>query len=354
MATSSLVAANSFVARLSDLSAAAAANQYTDIFLRENLADTGTVPAPPPMAQSPDIIPSGLSPVSDPGSFFSKNYNQDVGQNLIANAQNYIYMRGKNLMNGPETGTLSLYYSPASLILYPSMWQKNKLSTSSGVTAVPVSAQNLGDIVVGADPFAWTPQMPSPGDHFCLIGQVVTPSNPNPIPATGAISDFSKWVAENRGIGWRNVVVVDTGSPTITQSVPYAQGTEAGGMYVAIQGKGIPAGAQVSFSCGTPGPNPLINMKPYTATGTDFLVGIPTNIPANFSSSISYSYYANNTTPLPGWSLSISVFYFAPPSSSAHAKGISLDALGITGKALDVLGPTKAILVGAQTMVPKS
>lgn len=345
-----LESAQSFAVRLADL---AETTQYSDIFLRANLADTGSVPATGSLCTSPDIIPYGLAPVNDPVTFFTNNYNQDVGQDLIANAQNYLYMRAKNLMNGPETGTLALYYSPASLLLYPSQWQNNQLKTSSGASTVAVSAPSLGAVVVGADPFVWSPQMPSPGDHFCLVGQVVTPSNPNPIPATGAISDFSTWVANNRGIGWRNVVVVDTGSPTITNSVAYAQGTEGGDMYVAIQGKGIPAGAQVSFSCGTPGPSPLINMAPYTATGTDFLVGIPTNIPANFSSNISYSYYANNTTPLPGWSLTITVFYFAPPTNAAHAKGISPKALGITGGALEALGPSKAIQVGSQTLVPK-
>ncbi len=352
--STTLEATKPFVAELSHKSLAAAATQYNDIFLRANLGDNGSVPATGTLSTSPDIIPYGLAPVNNPVSFFTNNYSQDVGKDLTANAQNYLYMRGKNLMNGPETGTLALYYSPASLLLYPDMWQQNQLKTSTGASTVPVSAAKLGDIVVGADPFVWTPQMPNPGDHFCLVGQVVTPSHPNPIPATGSISDFASWVANNRGIGWRNVVVVNSGSPTLTQSVSYSQGTEAGSMYVAIQGTGIPAGAQVSFSSGTPGPVPLINMAPYTATGSDFLVGIPTSIPANFSTNISYSYYANGTKPLPGWSITITVFYFAPPSNDAHAKGISPEALGIRGAALDAIGPVKAVQVGSQTLVPQS
>ena len=95
-------------------------------------------------------------------------------------------------------------------------------------------------------------------------------------------------------------------------------------------------------------------MAPYTATGSDFLVGIPTSIPANFSTNISYSYYANGTKPLPGWSITITVFYFAPPSNDAHAKGISPEALGIRGAALDAIGPVKAVQVGSQTLVPQS
>jgi hypothetical protein len=350
--TRTLTAPETSVALLHDL-AADGASQYDDIFVRANFGDSGSIPATGTLSTCPDIIPSGTQPVADPVNTFTNNYSNSGanGQDLVANAQNYIYMRGKNLHNGPETGTLQLYYSPASLLLYPSLWSQNQLKTSSGKSTVPVSAQNLGDIVVGQDPFTWVPQMPNAGDHYCLVGRVVTPSHPNPIPATGNISDFATYIANNRGMGWRNVVVVNAGSPTFTSAIRYNQGEMGGAMYVAIKGTAVPKGAQVSFSCGDSGPNPLINMAPYTATGTDFLVGLPTNIPANFASQISYSYFANNTTPLPNWSISMVVFYFAPPGHATHARGIAPHKLGIRGAALDDIGPSKAVQVGSQTMV---
>lgn len=352
--TTTLTAPEPCVALLKDLEEDTAA-QYDDIFLRADFGDTGSVPATGLLSTSPDIIPSGIAPIADPVKVFTDNYANTGanGKDLVANAQNYVYMRGKNLHNGPESGTLQLYYSPASLLLYPNLWSQNQLKTSAGKATVPVSAKNLGDIVVGQDPFTWVPQIPSSGDHYCLIGRVVTPSHPNPIPPIGNISDFASYIAHNRGMGWRNVVVVDKGSPTFTNSIGYNQGEMGGNMYVAIKGISVPKGAEVTFSCGDSGPSPLINMTtpPFTATGADFLVGLPTRIPANFASNISYSYTACGTTPPPGWSVSIVVFFFAPPGHDAYARGISPHKLGIRGAALEEIGPMMAVAVGSQTMV---
>ena len=229
--------------------------QYNDLYFRANLGDTGTVPATGSLSSSPDIIPFGTAPTANPKKFFTDNYSKDVGKDLIARAPNYLYLRAKNLKNGAQTGTIQLYYTKASLLLYPSLWQQNAIQTSSGASSVPVSAAALGGIAVTEDPFTWKPELIS-GDHYCLIGRVVTADHPNPIPQTGRISDFAAYIANNRGMGWRNISVVDAGSPTFSMSVGYEQGTEHGDMFVAIRAKGVPAGAEVAFSCATPGPGP--------------------------------------------------------------------------------------------------
>ncbi|HWZ16074.1 MAG TPA: hypothetical protein VNW95_12620 [Mucilaginibacter sp.] len=329
---------------------------YNDLFLRDNLGDTGSVPATGAISSSPDIIPYGQSPVTDPATFFTGNYGSDVGKDLVARAQNYIYMRAKNLAAGAETGSFSLYYSPASLLLYPSLWQSNILATSDGATSVPVAAANAGDIVVGTNPFTWQPQMIS-GDHYCLIGRIVTPNNPNPIPQTGAINDFANYIANNRGMGWRNVTVVDNGSPTFTQSVNYEQGTQGGPMSVIITCTNVPVGASVSFSCGTTGPNPPINLPQTTVTNSgSFVVGVSTNIPANFVSNISYSYWANNTTPLPGWNITLTVVYFVNSTNELFKHALSFKKLGLPErehrKMLNNsigIGPIRGFIVGGHT-----
>ena len=327
---------------------------YNDLFLRDNLDDGGSVPAAGTLSSSPDIIPFGTAPVSDPATFFTNNYGNDVGQDLVANSQNYIYMRAKNLsLSGGENGTLSLYYSPASLLLYPSLWQNNILKTGSGATTVPVSAAATGDIVVGTDPFTWQPQMIS-GDHYCLIGQIVTASHPNPIPQTGGIQDFATYIANNRGMGWRNVSIVNNGSPTFTQTVQYNQGNEQGDMAILITCSNVPVGAEVAFSCGTPGPNPPINLPRTKVTNSSsFVVGITSVIPANFNSSIAYSYWANGTVPLPNWSIGLSVVYFVPSSNSLYKHGKTFEELGLKEhehkhvfKETIGIGPTKGIIVG--------
>jgi len=287
--------------------------QYNDLYLRANLGDTGTVPATGSLSTSPDIIPFGTAPAANPEKFFADNFNQDVGKELVARAPNYLYMRAKNLKNGAQTGKAHLYYSKAFLILYPHLWEKNALKTSSGESFVPLAASALGAIAVTKNPFTWAPEMIA-GDHYCLIGRLETGDHPNPIPRTGSISDWATYIANNRGMGWRNVTVVDAGSPSFSTPVDYEQGTETGEMFVAIKAKGVPAGAEVAFSCGTPGPDPLINMGRFRSPdGKDFLVGVPTRIPQGFKSKITYSYWANGTTPKENWEVSVVVFYFAPP-----------------------------------------
>lgn len=326
---------------------------YTDLFLRANLQDTGSIPATGTPSSSPDIIPYGTAPVNDPGKFFSDNYGSDVGQNLLANAQNYIYVRSKNLGTVAEAGTVSLYYAKASLLLYPSLWQNNILQTSNGLTAVPISAPKANGIAVTTNPFTWQPQMIS-GDHYCMIGQIVTPNNPNPIPPTGGIQDFAAWITNNRGMGWRNVAIVDNGSPTFVQSVQYDQGNLSGAMSVLITCTNVPVGASVAFSAGTPGPVPLVNLPPTQVTNAgSFVVGVSTNIPANWSSELTYSYWGNGTTPLPGWSIAMSVIYIVPSDNPLFELGLTLEELGLDGeehlRSLNEslgIGPKRGILVG--------
>jgi hypothetical protein len=331
---------------------------YNDLFLRDNTSDTGSIPANPPVSTSPDIIPYGTSPVTDPTTFFTGNYGSDVGQDLIANAQNYLYMRAKNLAAGAESGTVSLYYSKASLLLYPSLWQSNILQTSDGATSVPISASTTGAIAVATNPFTWVPQAIS-GDHYCLIGRIVTATNPNPIPATGNIQDFATYIANNRGMGWRNVAITTAGSPTFTQNVNYDQGTQGGAMSVLITCTNVPVGAQVSFSSGTPGPTPPVNLPQTTVTNAgSFIAGVSTTIPANWTSNISYSYWANGTTPLPGWSIALSVVYFVPGGNSLYKLGKTFAQLGLKEEehlpAIQSqigIGPVRGIIVGGHKTI---
>lgn len=326
---------------------------YNDLFLRANLNDSGAIPAAGPLSTSPDIIPYGNAPVTDPQDFFSANYGSDVGKDLIANTANYLYMRVKNLNAGNVNGNLSLYYSKASLLLYPSLWKENILSTSDGNTSVPIQSAASGIVTVGTDPFTWSPQMIQ-GDHYCLIGRVVTPAHPNPVPDTGSIQDFAAYISNNRAMGWRNVTVVDNGSPTFSTSVDYMQGTQASTMLILLTTTNIPIGAEVGFSCGTPGPQPIINLPKSKVTDpSSFIIGISSLVPAGWESSITYSYWANGTTPLPGWSIGLKIVYLVEADNPLFNFGYSFDELGLDEKEYrstlrDNIGiqPVKGIIVG--------
>ena len=271
--------------------------KYEDLFIRSTLSDTNTIPRIGSQSRSPDIIPYGMAPVENPQTFFSSNYNSDVGQDLVSNSRNYLYMRAKNYLAGANSGEFSLYYAPSNVILYPAQWRNNILKTSDGQTKVPVSVAGEGDIAVTNNPFTWVPNIPGSGYHYCLIGVIDTSRHPNPIPNITAISNMAEWVANNGGIGWRNVAVTTKGAATFTTEVPYEQGDEPYQVFFSIECQNTPVGSEVSFSAGTPTGGKPIYLPRTTVTRSDtFNVGMDTYVNAGFETNISYSWWANNTT----------------------------------------------------------
>lgn len=156
------------------------------------------------------------------------------------------------------------------------------------------------------------------------------------------------------------MVVIDVGKPTFTRPVHYAQGPEGGMMHIQLSCTGLPVGSEVAFSCGTPGPNPPLDLKrtKITTPGT-FDVGITSNIPAGFESNIAYSYWSNNLTPSQGFKISLVVFYFVSQDNEElyrlarpleeHNLKVPEEHI-LLGAGLGV-GPVKAIKVGGHTTV---
>jgi len=297
--------------------------QYDDILIRKNLDDQGIVPASGGYTSSPDIIPVGMMPINDPQGFAERTWTQDPGVDLTANAQNYIYMRGKNLAPGAEDGKMALYYTKASLLLYPSLWLKNQLKTSSGNTQAPVKANNSGDIVVTHEPFSWIPQLIE-NDHYCMVGMVGTNTHPMPNPTSETMQDLAKFLLNNPNVGWRNVRIVDNGVDFAT-SVDYEQGDVGGVMYVFIECAASPDGAEISFASGTPLPDSTYVKMDWTpikgcdpAVKKHFILGATFNIPAGWQSSITYNYKSHGKNPLPGedWAIDIRVAFYQNSSAN--------------------------------------
>lgn len=308
---------------------------YDDLFIRSNLGDTGTIPRSGTQSRSPDVIPYGTDPVADPQAFFSGNYNQDVGKDLVANARNYLYLRAKNLAAGAETGSFYLYYAPSNLLLWPNIWQNNVLKTSTGADSVPVSAAKNGDIVVTRDPFTWTPQIPS-GFHYCMVSRLVTPLHANPIPDVGSIQDFAAWVAGNGGIGWRNVTVVSTGAPTWSLQTQLSQGAAPSALQFQIICQNVPLGSYVSFSSGTqvPGYGPVAIGKTQVTSYPSFIVAVRVpNVPAGWTSNFSYSYWAKDGSPPPsGFDITLDVSLpVEAEDERLYALAATHDELGLGG-----------------------
>jgi hypothetical protein len=339
--------------------------QYTDLYLRNTLKDTGNVPRQGAMSSSPDIIPWGTDLQIDPPpqTYFSGNYNTDPGRGLIADAWNYLYLRSKNLGSNPSTGDAYLYWAPSSLLLYPDQWKVNAMTTSSGAKSVKlnnVAAQAIG---VTTDPFKWQPAMPGGNFHYCLIGRVATEANPNPIPNTGDIQDFAAWVAANGGIGWRNVSVVSAGSPQVTLSANYDQGAAASDVNFQAVCTGCPLKQSwVQFSSGTPLPDGKYVSIPKTLIESEGqIIGVKRTVPAGWKTTFNINYWAN-ANPLPGWNIDVYGAVVVEESQKAlyalahsfdeigwgHA--VHVDEKGVRDLFSKVMGPRKMIVIGEAVM----
>jgi hypothetical protein len=306
-------------------------SMYDDVYIRKNLNDQGEVPATGAYTNSPDIIVSGTMPINHPDQYAKDTWGSDPGVNPVANANNYIYVRGKNLAPGAQSGKMALYFTKASLIMYPSIWLKNQLKNSTGEALVPVEAKNNGDVVVTMDPFTWIPEMIG-GDHFCLVGMVGTNAHPMPKPTSDNMRDLATYLCNNPNIAWHNVNVVDNGVD-FAVNLNYEQGNIGGTMYVFVECTACPDGAQVSFASGTPLPDGtyvkqdwinIVGCNP--ATKKHFITGATFEIPANWKSNITYNYKSNGKAPLPGedWAVEVKVaFYQAPAGLNSELRALA-------------------------------
>lgn len=327
---------------------------YDDLFFRSNLSDVGQLPSPPLAYESPDIIPAGIYPTNNPQDFFSGNYNQDVGQNLVTGGPNYIYLRTRNLAPGAEGGKVSLYYTPASLLLYPNKWQNNELKTSDQQTEVFVQAANPGDISVTANPFVWEPTSIS-GDHYCLISRVSTLRHDNPIPAVGSYTDMTEFILNHPGFGWRNVSLTNVNSPTFDTPVDYTQGTEAGRITFQLECTNVPGGASVAFSAGTPGPNPLIVLEKTTVPPNNgsWNTSVTCDVPANYQTTLIYSYWANGTQPQQGFQIRLKALSYVDQSSRFFHQLRTPQELGASPELARRMSAQRGVVLGSHATIAR-
>jgi hypothetical protein len=307
---------------------------YNGIFMRSTLGQTNTVPRPGALSSSPDIIPYGIAPVSDPQVFFRDNYNQDVGKKLEAGKTNYIYLRGKNYSDKKiiDDGTANprprLFWSKASLLTYPNKW--NEITTGPTHEGFSLTADPASIGVIN-QPYIWAPDSIS-GDHYCMIAQVPSPGYDNKIPDTLQIADFAAWVAQNGGIAWRNIEVINATTVVLTGAkMYYEQGTEASQIQFTIICTNVPKGTKVSFSAGAAGPTPPIYLEPtVVSTYPSFTTGVICSVPKNYESTIFFNLEAPaGVTDLSTATVQIQAAYPMTAASEYYHLGFTNAELGI-------------------------
>jgi hypothetical protein len=306
---------------------------YNGLFLRSNLDQVNTVPKPGALSSSPDIVPYGIAPMDNPVKTLTDNYNSDLGKPLEGGKTNYIYLRAKNystsrISDDTDGNRPRLFYSKASLLTYPNKWNELTLTPSHKPLSIAADAGGIG---VMSEPVVWAPDNID-GDHYCMIAQVPSPGYDNKIPDTLQIADFAGWVAQNGGIAWRNIIVVNSTTVTLTGSkLYYDQGDDGASIQFTVMCVNVPIGSKISFSAGAPGPNPPIFLQPtVVSTYPSFNTGVTCDVPAKYISDIYFNLEAPpGVTDLSTAKVTIQAAYPTPPGSALFTLGHTSAELGI-------------------------
>jgi thermolysin len=210
-----------------------------DLYVRDNVADTGTEPyGGGYLWASPDII-NRTAPEADPATAFADLTNDSLWQNVEFGQDNTVYVRLQN--RGPEAGdaTVNVYFSSASAFGTPASW------IHVGAIAAP-SIPSGAMRVVGPLTFP-AALIPAPG-HFCMIA--VVSSSLDPAPDTSLIhtvNDYLDFVRGTNNIAYRNMDVVDAvpGHPGVVDIMVRTLGDDAHGWTLKIDDSRFVPGARV-------------------------------------------------------------------------------------------------------------
>mgnify|MGYP000347602534 CR=1 FL=1 len=314
-------------------------SKYLGMFLRSTLGADNTLPKKGSQSHSPDLIPYGTTPASDPNSTFgTSNYGKDQGKTLTGSGQpgtpNYVYMRAWNYGSKTYTVEPLLFHSQSNLLSYPGDWVPITTS-SAGKGKSPTITAEANKLGVISDPFIWDVVNPGSGWHYCLIGLVPTPGlfDPQTILNIITIQDLATLVSTNGGMAWRNVQVNASNDINISRLQDYKQGAQGGKMSFMVECTNVPAnkGIKVSFSCGTTGPNPIINLDPVeVTTSPSFKTGITTTIPANWEGNVVLNITAPAGTKMPNdASIAIQSTYVVNNDNALFQKAFTLEEIGV-------------------------
>lgn len=216
--------------------------------LRDNRQDTGQGSSSGPDFASPDLIIH--EQVSDPESFFTTNYDEDVCQELNTQSKiNLIYVRAKNLTNNTVNGFVRLYAAEASLFLEPTQWEKNKLTTADGNSVIPIGPIPPNGIGVCKIPFVFNAERDK---NYCHVGIISETKNEIEIPNSfEGFSEYVDWLHANSHIAMRNYTLVNKRAAfleTVTNFLnPYNTNYKAE-FHISLT-KSFPIGCIISFQC---------------------------------------------------------------------------------------------------------
>jgi len=346
------------------------------IFVRDEL---GQIPGQSPggFSESPDILFSGKGSVQDPSVFTTPDsYAQAGSSTVYINQNNYVYLRGLNTTQTPQTSHMFFYYTPSSLMLWPANWQSSNITVNgldqnwSLLTAPPLSS-GVSGVGVTTAPFKWVPPpLPDdPGNHYCTIAwsdnNPTTPTPPD-LAAFGAfqtVDELAAFVISHTQMGWRNTYDVYGSPPTYTYNSPISFQAAGGNIAISVQFFDVPLDGTFSVVMPSDGKNPGINL--IDANISKYEGGFNTNYMSflpNYATNLAVTWTKGQINPPPTAYVSVSVVqllsdYFINLMVKA---GISLGQIPVqlyqpnyphgSGGSFR---PTPVVVVGAQTWCMK-
>ncbi|MCP4229467.1 MAG: S8 family serine peptidase [bacterium] len=226
-----------------------AAAIFPDVFMRDNVLDTGTEPyMGSVLCYSPDIFARPAA-AADPATEFGvaswNDYN--LGSTIEWGQDNFVYVRMENRGNAPDDVTVTVYWAEAGSFIHPSTW------TLIGT----LNANNIGPGERRVEgPLLW-PQatIPADGTHCCLIGVVNSARDPITIPgAFTSVADYLDFIRNHNNICYRNANVVDVvpGTPAPPFDFDVNGSPEKGEHFRLEIRHRLPKGAKVEVVVGRP------------------------------------------------------------------------------------------------------
>ncbi len=172
-----------------------------DIYVRDNLADTGAEPYPGTyLYASPDVI-NRTSASANPALDFADLTNDALWQNVEFGQNNFVYIRLQNRGVANGDATINVYFSSATTFGTPASWIH--IGTLTETTITPGSLRIAGPLTF---PSAL---IPSPG-HYCMIAVVSDALDPAPDHTLiTSVSDYVYFVRNTNNMAYRNMDVVN-------------------------------------------------------------------------------------------------------------------------------------------------
>ncbi len=172
-----------------------------DVYVRDNVGDTGAIPSSGPLASSPDVFVRHTA-VTDHNASFGEGsgHEDDIGLGSLVERghSNYVYVRMKNRGEGDATAVqATVYYSAPATLLSPDLW------TEIGTT--PAVNVPHGDTLVVADPIEWLSGDLPPDGHYCFVAILDHPQDPAPLPPGPTDwAGFQSFIRAQNNVTWRN------------------------------------------------------------------------------------------------------------------------------------------------------